>query len=615
MRKKIFFLKNRIIPLLVDLLIIPIAWYGAYWLRFNLGAIPHDDLLHAAYLLPFLIVIQFVSFWFFGLYRGIWGFVSLPDFICILKAVLVGVAFSVFLLFFVHFNIPRSIMPIYTWLLVSLLGSTRILYRWLKNYRFNNFQEGKRVLIIGAGQAADLLLREYAKKSAIVTYNIVAIVDDDAAKIGCELHGVRIVGGLDKIPEYIDQYDVELVIIAMPSAKAAVIRVVVDCCKSVEVEFRIVPRLSDLVAGNATINSLREVSIEDLLGREPVTLDWEGIAKTIKGKKILISGGGGSIGSELCRQISNLSPSLLVVVDNSEFNLYTIDKELRAKFPHLHLVACLVDVTDSVAVQDVIKEYKPEVIFHAAAYKHVPLLEYQARAAVRNNVLGTYNVAKAACDNNVATFVLISTDKAVNPVNIMGATKRAAEIICQNLNGRSATHFITVRFGNVLNSAGSVIPLFKEQLVAGKDLTVTHPEVTRYFMTIPEATQLILQAVVLGEKGEIFVLDMGKPIKIKDLAQQMIYLSGKKVGEDVGIVYIGLRPGEKLYEELFYKSEELSPTTHIKIKQAKFQALEWEQISSHIERFSGICASDGNEEKIRKILLQMVPEYTQSPVN
>ncbi|MEI8054800.1 MAG: nucleoside-diphosphate sugar epimerase/dehydratase [bacterium] len=613
MKKTFVFLKGRYIALLADLFAIPIAWYGAYWLRFNIESIPSSEFLHASYLLPFLIGIQFFSFWFFGLYRGIWGFASLPDIVRILKAVLVGVALSVIVLFFVRFQIPRSIMPIYAWLLVSLLSGTRFFYRWFVHHYNKNLREGKCVLIVGAGQAADLLLREFAKSDA--AYNVVAIADDDAAKIGCELQGVRIVGGLDKTSDFINQYGIELVIIAMPSAKADIIRKVIGCCKQAEIEFRIVPRLSDLVTGNATISTLREVSVEDLLGRELVTLDWQGIAKIINGKKIIVSGGGGSIGSELCRQISSLSPSLLVVVDNSEFNLYSIDKELREKFPHLHLATCLVDVTDLVSVQNVIKKYTPEIIFHAAAYKHVPLLEHQVRSAVRNNILGTYNIASAACDNKVATFVLISTDKAVNPTNIMGATKRAAEIICQNFNGRSITHFITVRFGNVLNSAGSVVPLFKEQLVAGKDLTVTHPEVTRYFMTIPEATQLILQAVVLGKSGEIFVLDMGEPIKIKTLAEQMIYLSGKKIGEDVNIVYIGLRPGEKLYEELFYNSEELFPTTHVKIRHAKYQMLEWEKIIAYITNFNKMCAAYESEEDFKKILLQMVPEYTEVSID
>jgi len=466
----------RLVTVLIDLFAIPIAWYGAYWLRFNLGAIPEQELLYASYLLPLLAVTQFLIFWFFGLYRGIWKFASLPDFIRILKVVLFGVAIFLIVLFFAPFSIPRSIVPIYAWLLVSLLGSTRLLYRWFKNYYHGGYNEGKRTLLVGAGQAADLFLREFTRSRMFDNYNVVVVVDDDQAKIGCELHGIRVAGNLDNIPEIISKYDIELVIIAMPSAKAGVIRRIVDCCKDAKVEFRTVPSLNDLVSGRITINTLREVSVEDLLGRDQVKLDWEGIAKTIGGKKIVVSGGGGSIGSELCRQIASLAPSLLVIVDNGEFNLYTIDKELREKFPGLHLATCLIDVFDLTAIQNIMRQYNPQVVFHAAAYKHVPLLEHQARAAIRNNVLGTYNIAKAASDNNVATFVLISSDKAVNPVNVMGATKRAAEIICQNFNGRSSTHFITVRFGNVLASAGSVTPLFREQLAGGKDLTVTHPE-------------------------------------------------------------------------------------------------------------------------------------------
>jgi FlaA1/EpsC-like NDP-sugar epimerase len=610
MKKTLMFLRSRYITILSDLLAVPLAWYGAYWLRFNIELIPYDEFLHASYLLPFLLGIQFFSFWFFGLYRGIWGFASLSDLIRIFKAVLFGVGCFLVLLFFMHFRIPRSIMPIYAWLLISLLGGTRVICR-LFTYR-NSFTNGKRVLVVGAGEAADLLLREFIKKSTNNEYyNVVVIVDDDPAKIGCELHGIRIAGKLDKIPELIAEYNIELIVMAMPSAKAEIIRRVVDYCKISNVKFCTVPRLGDLVNGNMALSTLRDVSLEDLLGRDPVNLDWQGIAKMINGKRILVSGGGGSIGSELCRQIAKLSPSLLVIIDNSEFNLYTIDKELREKFPQLCLVSCLVDITDLFAVQNIFAKYKLEIIFHAAAYKHVPLLEYQIRSAVRNNILGTYNIASAASNNQVATFVLISSDKAVNPTNVMGATKRATEIICQNFNKHSNTRFFTVRFGNVLGSAGSVVPLFKEQLMSSKDLTVTHPEVTRYFMTISEATQLILQAVVFGENGEIFTLDMGEPIKIKNLAEQMIYLSGKKLGEDVNIVYIGLRPGEKLYEELYYNSEELSPTAHSKIKKAKYNIMELKQVVTYIEKFKEICdsAEDELDEELRKILLQMVPEY------
>jgi FlaA1/EpsC-like NDP-sugar epimerase len=463
-------------------------------------------------------------------------------------------------------------------------------------------------LIVGAGSAADLLLREL-KKNTADGYNVLAIVDDNPAKLRCELHGVRVRGSLDLIPKLIDKYHIELVIIAMPSANALVVRKVINFCREAAVESRTMPSLTDLVNGKVPVGALREISVEDLLGREQVTLDWEGIGNIIKGQRILVTGGGGSIGSELCRQIALLAPSHLTIIDNSEFNLYAIDKELREKFHKLDLTAHLVDVVDFVAINKVIEKHKPDIVFHAAAYKHVPLVENQARAATRNNILGTYNVANAAAYNAVKKFVLVSTDKAVNPRNIMGATKRAAEIICQSFNGRVSTQFITVRFGNVLGSTGSVIPLFKEQLQSGQDLTVTDPKITRYFMTILEATQLILQATVLSTEGEIFVLDMGEPIKIKDLAEQMIYLSGKKLGEDANIRYIGLRPGEKLYEELFYSHEQLAPTKHVKIRKARYEVVQWNKIPAYINRLEKLCLACEEEKKFKELLLEMVPEY------
>jgi FlaA1/EpsC-like NDP-sugar epimerase len=608
MKKHLKNFTRQAIVVCADLLAIPIAWCSAYLLRFNLDFIPEPELSNAIYLLPMFLVAQALAFWVFKLYRGIWSFTSMPDFIRILKSVLLGISIALIGLFFVPFKIPRSIVPIYSWLLVSLLGGTRLLYRWFKNHSKDNLKTGKRTLIVGAGSAADLLLREL-KKNTEDSYNVLAIVDDNPAKLRCELHGVRVMGALDLIPKLIDKYHLELVIIAMPSAKAPVVRKVINFCRESAVESRTMPSLADLVNGKVPVGALREISVEDLLGREQVTLDWDGIGKIIKGQRILVTGGGGSIGSELCRQIALLAPSHFTIIDNSEFNLYTIDKELREKFSKLDLTAHLVDVVDFVAINKIIEKHKPDIVFHAAAYKHVPLVENQARAATRNNILGTYNVANAAAYNAVKKFVLVSTDKAVNPRNIMGATKRAAEIICQSFNGRVATQFITVRFGNVLGSTGSVIPLFKEQLQSGQDLTVTDPKITRYFMTISEATQLILQATVLSTEGEIFVLDMGEPIKIKDLAEQMIYLSGKKLGEDVNITYIGLRPGEKLYEELFYRHEQLAPTKHAKIRKARYEVVQWNKIPVYINRLEKLCLACEEEEKFKELLLEMVPEY------
>ena len=590
-----------------DILMIPIAWFGAYWLRFNLGKIPADVLSQAAYTLLPVLVIQAVAFWSFGLYRGIWRFASLPDFERIIKAVIIGALVVLLLLFVLQIKVPRSILPLYAWLLFSLLAGMRGLYRWLKDYR-NVFTAGKRVLIVGAGEASELLLRELVRSNSDSNYRPVVLVDDNKERQGCEIHGVRVTGFLRDIPKLVKKHNIQLVIIAIPSAKAAVMRNIVALCEEAEVEFRTIPVLNDIISGRASIKILQDVSLEDLLGRDPVSLDWQHISSNMSDKRILVSGGGGSIGSELCRQIMQLAPAQLIILDNSEFNLYAIEGELRCKFPNVNLIACLLDINDIVAVNKIMREYQPQIIFHAAAYKHVPMLESQLRVAMHNNILGTYRLAKAAVDNGIETFIFISTDKAVNPANVMGASKRAAEVICQNYNSNGNTRFVTVRFGNVLGSAGSVVPLFQSQLARGADLTVTHPEVSRYFMTIPEACQLILQAAVMGKGGEIFVLDMGEPIKISFLAEQMIHLSGKKLGEDVNIVYTGLRPGEKLHEELFHEAEELIATEHEKILQAQYRPWDWPELMKVVTEIMHVCNTADNV-KLQDLLLKLVPEY------
>ena len=606
MQRLIKIIKTRFTVLLFDAAMVPVAWFGAYWLRFNLGMIPNPVLHCAELIFPFLFVTQIFAFWLMGLYRGIWSFASLPDLIRILKAVVIGAILCLLPAYFItHGAIPRSIYILYVWLLISLLSGARLLYRWIKSYRLN-FIEGKLALIVGAGEAGELLLRELIKtRNTPNSYNPIVFVDDDPKKQGCELHGIRVVGFLKDLPKIVRKYNIEKVIIAIPSALPKIIRSIVDMCEEASVSFSTIPKLNDLVAKKISIKTLRDVSIEDLLGREQVKLDWEQISRGLSGKRILISGGGGSIGAELCRQIASLAPSVLIVLDNSEFNLYAIDAELSLKFPQLKFIVKLTDINDTVALNDIMVKHRPEIIFHAAAYKHVPLLEDQVRVAVRNNVLGTLNIVQTAVKHKIAKFVLISTDKAVNPTNIMGATKRAAEIICQSYNDKSDTGFITVRFGNVLGSAGSVVPLFKRQLENGLDLTVTHPEVVRYFMTIPEASQLILQATTIGNGGEIFVLDMGEPIKIRFLAEQMIKLSGKVLDRDVNITYTGLRPGEKLYEELFYSSEKLLPTKHSKILLARHEYEKPDQLPKLITEIISAC--DSNEsEKLKNLLLALI---------
>jgi len=599
--------RHRLTVFLHDLLIVPLAWFSAFWLRFNLDAIPEDNLARAVDGLPILLVTQAVAYWYFGLYKGVWRFASIPDLMRILNAVIGGVILGVGLLFLLYRldDVPRSVPAIYCILLVMFLTGPRFLYRWLKDRRVN-LHTGKRVLIVGAGKAGEVLVRDLLRQSGRA-YLPVAFVDNKKRWHGQEVHGVPVVDSCEAIPQVVDKYAIECVMLAVPSARSAQKRHLVELCEQSGVPFRTVPELDALMSGRVSIDQLREVSIEDLLGRDPVSLDWDGIRSGLTGKAILVTGGGGSIGSELCRQVARLEPATLLILDQSEFNLYSIEMELRAQFPLLKLHAYIGDVEDRVTVERLFSLHKPDMVFHAAAYKHVPLLEHQVREAVNNNVLGTQNVAEAADRHKCSEFVLISTDKAVNPTNVMGSTKRLAELFCQNLDARSTTRFITVRFGNVLGSAGSVVPLFRKQIEAGGPVTVTHPDMERYFMTIPEASQLIMQAAAIGDGGEIFVLDMNEPVKISYLAEQMIRLSGKVPGEDIEIKYIGLRPGEKLYEELFHDQEKLQTTGHEKILLAQHRKVDWELLSAAMVDFEQAC-NTFDDIRLMQQLQQLVPE-------
>jgi len=590
-----------------DMIMVPVAWLGSYWLRFNLAEIPPEFLARAVLVLPLVMAVQALAYYFFGMYRGVWRFASLPDLVRILKAVAAGTAMAIGILFllFRMEEVPRSIALLYPLILIILLSGPRFLYRWSRDHKLN-LKSGKRVLIVGAGQAGEYLVRDLLRKRDH-EYLPVAFVDDKARRHGQDLHGVRVVGSCEEIPDVVRRLDIELIMLAVPSAKATQVRRIVELCEQSGVPFQTVPPLDALMSGKVSINELREVSIEDILGRDPVSLDWGGIRHGLTGKTILVTGSGGSIGSELCRQIAALAPARLVLLENSEYNLYALEMELLQQFPDVQLVACLGDVRDQLKIEQLFAQEKPEVVFHAAAYKHVPMLEQQLREAIYNNVLGTRIVALAADRHGCSEFVLISTDKAVNPANVMGATKRVAEIFCQNLNARSATRFITVRFGNVLGSAGSVVPLFRKQIRAGGPVTVTHPDMERYFMTIPEAAQLILQAGVLGKGGEIFVLDMGEPVKIQYLAEQMIRLSGKEPQKDIAIVHSGLRPGEKLYEELFHEQERLEETGHEKIFLARYREVDWGGLSASLDEMESACQSF-DTRRLMDMLTSLVPE-------
>lgn len=601
--------------ILFDVTAIPVAWYAAYWLRYNMQPYPGNlASAHSFVALALLSIVQISCYYYFKIYRGLWRFSSINDVIRILKATVTAMilVIPVFYLTSILQHIPRSVFPLYCIILATILCGGRLAIRlhWDKPGRRNRSVETKRVLVVGAGQAGEGLVRDLKRSNH---YQPIGFVDDNISKRGLEVHGVRVLGTTMQITELVNEYSIDLIFIAIPSAKSATMRRIVTLCEQSNVPFSTLPSISALASGRVEVNALRPVNIEDLLGRDQVTLEWEKIAQSISGKRVLITGGGGSIGSELCRQVMALEPASIAIVENSEFNLYRIELELLKTFPGIPVELSLISVTDETAINHLFHRFQPEVVFHAAAYKHVPLLQHQVRVAVFNNVIGTQIVAKASVAYGTEKFILISTDKAVNPTNIMGTTKRVAEIYCQNLNDRVRTQFITVRFGNVLGSAGSVVPLFQKQLQEGGPLTVTHPDMQRYFMTIPEACQLILQAMVNGEGGEIFVLDMGEPVKISYLAEQMIRLAGKEPGKDIMIKYTGLRPGEKMYEELFHETEQLTSTKHEKLFKAKFRELDWNDLTQTIRMLQTACAEYQNDELL-VLLKSLVPEFQLEPM-
>jgi FlaA1/EpsC-like NDP-sugar epimerase len=503
-------------------------------------------------------------------------------------------------------QIPRSILLLYPVFLVGFLGAPRLLYRYWKDRTLSlqAMRQGRRVLVLGAGRSAEALIRDMIRDGR---YHPVGILDDESTLKHTEIQGVPVLGSLARLEDVARNSEAEFIVIAMPSATNAEMQRVVCLCEATGLPFRTLPRLVDQLHSESSVNALREVSIDDLLGRDVVSLDLPAVQENLSGRVVMVSGGGGSIGAELCRQIAGLGPKLLVILDQSELNLFSIDRELRQNFPDLHLQAVLGDVTDEAAVNHVLNTHKPQVIFHAAAYKHVPMLQVQAREGVRNNVLGTWRLATAARRHGCRKFVLISTDKAVNPSSLMGATKRIAEVICECFNQFDGTRFVTVRFGNVLGSAGSVVPLFQEQIRNGGPVTVTHPDMTRFFMTIPEATQLILQAGSMGQGGEIFVLDMGEPVRIAYLAEQLIRLSGRVPGREIRIEYTGIRPGERLHEELFHEDERLEKTGHRKIFRARQRPVDSGNLEQIMQEFVRAC-DEFDEDAIGALVRRLVPE-------
>ncbi|HTT08859.1 MAG TPA: nucleoside-diphosphate sugar epimerase/dehydratase [Gammaproteobacteria bacterium] len=586
-----------------------LAWQLAWLARFNFY-FDQIDWRHNLVSMLIVVVTQGMALWPVGLYRGLWRFASIPDLWNILRAVAAGSLCSLLLLFiFTRLEgVPRTTFILYPVFLILFLGGPRLLYRLWKDHglNFRALSGGRRVLVVGAGQAGETLVRDMLRDGE---YLPIGFVDDQPRLWNTQIRGISILGAVERLPEIARLNSAELIMIAIPSATNAQMQRIVALCEQAERPFRTLPRLRDMVDGQAGVKALREVSIDDLLGRLKVQLDWRAIQEGIAGRTILVSGGGGSIGAEICRQIARLGPDALIILERNEFNLYRIEMELRQAFPRLKCHALLGDVADAAAVNHAFATHHPEIVFHAAAYKHVPILQFQVREAARNNILGTWVIANAAIRQGCRKFILISTDKAVNPTSVMGATKRITEIGCEVLNTQGPTRFVTVRFGNVLGSAGSVVPLFQEQIHSGGPVTVTHPEMTRYFMTIPEATQLILQAGAMGRGGEIFVLDMGEPVRIAYLAEQMIRLSGHVPGRDIRIEYTGLRPGERLREELFHQGEQLKPTPHGKILLAQHRPVERQYLEQALKEMIAACETF-DEARIFALIRQLIPEMS-----
>jgi len=600
---------NRWIALLHDIVWIPIALLAAYWVRFNLTAIPEYYWQGVIRLLVFALAIQTICYWYFGLYRGMWRFASIPDVLQITKAVVVGTGITLLSVFIIYRlgTVPRSILVLYPLFLFLGLSAPRLVYRWIKDkHLYLSQSKGRRVLLVGAGQAGEMLVRDMRRKDE---YLPIGFLDDSRQKIGRDIHGVRVLDDIANIEKVLTVYEIELVIVCIRNIDATKMRNILKSCSSRNIQCQTIPSLTEANDYNVDISRLRDVSIEDLLGRETIKLDDSAIQNLIKGKCVLVTGAGGSIGAELCRQTLAHKPRKLVLLENSEFNLYSITNNLNSiNENNIEVLPLLCSVRDMNAVEKIFGDHKPSIVLHAAAYKHVPIIEDNVIEGVKTNIFGTKKIAEIAAKHKVEKFVMVSTDKAVNPTSMMGVTKRSAEIFCQMLDANSTTQFITTRFGNVVDSAGSVVPLFREQINNGGPVTVTHKDITRYFMSIPEAVSLILQAASIGQGGEIFVLDMGKPIKIYDLARQMIRLSGNDPEEDIKIEIIGLRPGEKLYEELFHETEDYIGTKHPKILLADSRKVDWNQFSLQLNDLSDACA-ENDIELIITLLKVIIPEY------
>ncbi len=611
-KDRIQLLVRRIFLVITDIILINGSVFLSLIMRFeiNIASVPEEYIQkYIVNVIPFTIV-TLIIFWCFRMYHSLWQYASIAELYKIVEACVVAELAHLCVTSFMGWMLPRSCYFTSGVFLIVAMSASRFMYRLLRQLinEYRHTSEQVKIMIIGAGEATSVLMREISNSRYLDNSKVVCIIDDDLGKVGKYIRGVKIVGTRDHIKEYARYYDIDEIIFAIPSASTKDKREILNICKETSCNLKILPGVYQMVDGEINIKDLRNVDVLDLLGRDPVKVDIESIMGYVKDKTVLVTGGGGSIGSELCRQLVSHKPKCLVIFDIYENNAYDIQQELKIKYPDANVVTLIGSIRNTSRLESVFEQYKPDIVYHAAAHKHVPLMEVSPNEAIKNNVVGTWNVAKMADKYGVKKFVMISTDKAVNPTNVMGATKRICEMIIQSFNEKSKTDFVAVRFGNVLGSNGSVIPLFKRQIEAGGPVTVTHPDIIRYFMTIPEAVSLVLQAGAYANGGEIFILDMGEPVKIDDLAKNLIRLSGYTLGVDMEIKYTGLRPGEKLYEELLMNEEGMQDTDNKLIHIGRPIEFDKEHFYEKLEELKEMAYAEDSAD-IRKKIMEVVDTY------
>ena len=611
-KDRIQLLVRRIFLVITDIILINGSVFLSLIMRFeiNIASVPEEYIQkYIVNVIPFTIV-TLIIFWCFRMYHSLWQYASIAELYKIVEACVVAELAHLCVTSFMGWMLPRSCYFTSGVFLIVAMSASRFMYRLLRQLinEYRHTSEQVKIMIIGAGEATSVLMREISNSRYLDNSKVVCIIDDDLGKVGKYIRGVKIVGTRDHIKEYARYYDIDEIIFAIPSASTKDKREILNICKETSCNLKILPGVYQMVDGEINIKDLRNVDVLDLLGRDPVKVDIESIMGYVKDKTVLVTGGGGSIGSELCRQLVSHKPKCLVIFDIYENNAYDIQHELKIKYPNANVVTLIGSIRNTSRLESVFEQYKPDIVYHAAAHKHVPLMEVSPNEAIKNNVVGTWNVAKMADKYGVKKFVMISTDKAVNPTNVMGATKRICEMIIQSFNEKSKTDFVAVRFGNVLGSNGSVIPLFKRQIEAGGPVTVTHPDIIRYFMTIPEAVSLVLQAGAYAKGGEIFILDMGEPVKIDDLAKNLIRLSGYTLGVDMEIKYTGLRPGEKLYEELLMNEEGMQDTDNKLIHIGRPIEFDKEHFYEKLEELKEMAYAEDSAD-IRKKIMEVVDTY------